>query len=85
MGRFDEIINFLEEWADDRIIEKLSRSFAHYDREDVKSALFSTMDLFRPLTLDVAEKLGYEYPGAADQYTTDWVKRSLGYKNVDLQ
>ncbi len=68
---------FLEEWAEDRVVKKLPYCFAHYNKHDVKSALIATMDLFRLLAVEAAQKLRYEYPKEADEYTTNWVMAVL--------
>lgn len=68
---------FIEKWAEDWIINDLSLCFSHYDKNDMKSALFSTMKLFRSLAIETAEKLGYSYPTKADEYTTEWVTAAL--------
>ena len=68
---------FIEEWAENWVIEKLHSCFSHYDKVDIKSALLSTMDLFRVLAVEVAEKCQYDYPVIADKYTTDWVTTTL--------
>lgn len=68
---------FLDEWANDWITSKLSDVFAHYNKEDIKRALLSTMDLFRLIAIEVAEKLTFEYPEEADEFTSAWVKTSL--------
>ena len=68
---------FLEEWAESWIVEKLALCFSRYDEESIKAALQSTMDLFRVVAVEVAEKLNFQYPKAADEYTTAWVTSSL--------
>jgi len=70
---------FIEEWAEPWVIEELSLCFSRYHKEDIKNALFATMDLFRTIAREVAEKLGYKYPLKADEYTTRWVKTALNY------
>jgi aminoglycoside 6-adenylyltransferase len=69
---------FIEEWAESWILEKLSACFSRYDREDIKSALLSTMALFRSVAVEAAEKFGFQYPKAADAYATAWVAALLG-------
>ena len=64
---------FMERWADPRIIADLRSAFAHYDEEDVWQALANTMQLFRWIAREVAEKLGYSYPKDADQFASRWV------------
>jgi aminoglycoside 6-adenylyltransferase len=68
---------FLEEWADPRALAGLRDAFAHYDEEDVRRALPATMDLFRWLAIETADRLGYPYPSAADERVTEWVKTCL--------
>jgi aminoglycoside 6-adenylyltransferase len=65
---------FLEEWADPRALEELPRAFAHYDKDDVWHALFATMDLFRWLSVETAERLGYSYPTFGVERATELVK-----------
>lgn len=64
---------FVEEWAEKWIIEKLSSCFSHYNYDDIKAALLSTMDLFRLIAVDTAEKAHWAYPKAADDYATTYV------------
>lgn len=64
---------FLEEWADPRALESLSGAFAHYEEEDVWRALFVTIDLFRWLAVETAEKLEYAYPAYGDERATKLV------------
>ena len=64
---------FMERWADPRIIAELRGAFAHYDEDDVWQALASTMQLFRWIAKEVAEKLDYTYPQDADQFASRWV------------
>ena len=53
---------FLEEWADPRAVDSLPAVFAHYHQEDVWRALTETMELFRWLSIETADLLGYSYP-----------------------
>jgi aminoglycoside 6-adenylyltransferase len=66
---------FLEEWADPRVVEALGPTFAHYDPDDARRALLATMDVFRWLAKETAERLGHPYPAAAEAGVTDWVSR----------
>jgi aminoglycoside 6-adenylyltransferase len=65
---------FLEEWADPRALEELPETFAHYDKDDVWHALFATMDLFRWLSVETAERLGYSYPIFGVERATELAK-----------
>jgi aminoglycoside 6-adenylyltransferase len=65
---------FLEEWADPRAVQELKRTFAHYDAEDIWRALLATMDLFRWVAIETAERLGYPYLKLGDERATELVK-----------
>lgn len=75
---------FIEEWAEDWIIQKLSDCYAHYEKNDVKNSLVATMDLFRSIAVVIAEKLNYKYPVEADNYSTDWVLKALSADKLCL-
>lgn len=64
---------FLDEWGDAAAIEELARAFAHYDEEDVWIALVTTIDIFRRLAAETAQRLGYAYPADADANVTAWL------------
>ncbi len=68
---------FLEQWADQRVLEGLRDAFAHYDRDDVRRGLLATMDLFRWLAKETAERLACRYPESADEYATGLVNALL--------
>lgn len=65
---------FLEEWADPRALEELRAAFAYYDKDDLWRALFATMELFRWLSVEVAQRLGYSYPTYGIERATELVK-----------
>ena len=68
---------FLENWADPRVVVGLRGAFARYARDDIRDALLATMDLFRWVEKEVAERLGYTYPTLADEYATGLVSELL--------
>jgi len=68
---------FLEQWADPRVLDRLRDAFAHYDRDDVRLALLATMDLFRWLAKETAERLAGRYPKSSDEYATGLVNTLL--------
>ena len=68
---------FIEEWAEKWITEKLSLCFSHYNKENIKNALLSTMDLFRSIAIEIAKKFCFQYPKEADEYATAWVTSVL--------
>ena len=59
---------FLDRWADDIIKNPLPVCFAHYDKEDMISALSETKALFLQLARETAEKIGYHYSETAVDY-----------------
>ena len=72
---------FLDEWAEPEVTKKLSKGFAHYDKEDVKQALIVSMALFNRIANETAHKLGYCYPTEADRKIMDWVEKCLSEKD----
>lgn len=62
---------FLESWVDDKIKETLPKCFAHYNRDDMISALTETHKLFAELAKEVAEIRNYDYPEKAVEYSRD--------------
>jgi len=54
------------------------KCYAHYSAADVARALLETMEVFRWITKDVAERLGYRYPTKADEIASEIVGRNLG-------
>lgn len=60
---------FLDRWAEREILSDLEKCFARYDREDMVSALVSTLELFCSLASQTAEMKGYKYPKDAENYT----------------
>jgi aminoglycoside 6-adenylyltransferase len=68
---------FLEEWANPEAVEGLREAFAQYDKENVKRALFATIDLFRALAIETATKMGYPYPAKADKNVTKWIRKCV--------
>lgn len=58
----------LDRWAEREILSDLEKCFAHYDREDMVSALVSTLELFCRLASQTAEMKGYKYPKEAENY-----------------
>jgi aminoglycoside 6-adenylyltransferase len=65
---------FLEEWADPRAVEGLKQAFAHFDEQDIWRNLLATMDLFRWVAVETAEKSGYAYPTLGDERATELVR-----------
>lgn len=72
---------FLEEWAHPKAVKELRQAFAHYDKEDIKRALVSTIDLFRRLAAETATNLSYPYPREADENVTQWITTCISETN----
>jgi creatinine amidohydrolase len=68
---------FMEEWADPRALEALAATFARYDGDSLRQALFATLDLCRRLAQEVAGLLGYADPTLAEARVTDWIHSIL--------
>jgi aminoglycoside 6-adenylyltransferase len=66
---------FLKEWADPGALDELPKTFARYDRDEVWSALSATMDLFRWLSVETTQRLGYPLPAVGIEGATDLVRR----------
>jgi aminoglycoside 6-adenylyltransferase len=64
---------FLEQWADERIVNHLQGVFAHYIENDLWRGLSATMDLFRWVAVETAAQLKYPYPTSADEHATELV------------
>ncbi|MEJ2068543.1 MAG: aminoglycoside 6-adenylyltransferase, partial [Deltaproteobacteria bacterium] len=54
---------FLERWAPKSVLEGLRGIFSRYDEEDVRRALFKTVDLFNSIAGETAERMNLPYPG----------------------
>ncbi len=65
---------FLEKWADPRAVKALAAAYAHYDEQDIWRALQASMDLFRWLSVETAEKLKFPYPLSGADHATELVK-----------
>jgi aminoglycoside 6-adenylyltransferase len=72
---------FLEEWADPRAVAQLAKIFAHYDRQDIARALRATMELFRWLAVETAERWKYAYLASGDQAVSEIVRQLLAEMN----
>ncbi len=66
---------FLEEWADPATVARLGRTYPNHDEDAAWNALFATMDLFRDLARDTADRLNFDYPSEADDTVTEQVTR----------
>jgi aminoglycoside 6-adenylyltransferase len=65
---------YVHEWGDPRAVEAFPATFGAYDADDLQRALFATLDLFRQLAPETAERLGYAYPAEVDAQMTAWMR-----------
>ena len=70
---------YLQQWADPPALAALPSTFAAYDIASVWLALFATLDLFRRLAGEVAERLGYAYPRQVERPIRAWVEKLGNY------
>ncbi len=63
----------LEEWADPQVVDHLRATFGHYNDEDLWRASLATMNLFRTLATETAQRLDLPYPTSADARISAWV------------
>jgi aminoglycoside 6-adenylyltransferase len=68
---------FLERWANPEALEQLRDTYARYDDADVIRALWSTVNLFRQVATETAERIGLAYPKEADAFAVQMTRRTL--------
>jgi aminoglycoside 6-adenylyltransferase len=64
---------FLEHWADQTAVTQLRHVFAPYDADGVQRALQASMELYRNLTIEIAQRLDCAYPADADRFASQCV------------
>ena len=67
---------FLHEWADQKTLEELKSTFSLYEKADCLSGLLASIDLFRRLSVETADKLKLEYPVDTDYHITNWIREN---------
>jgi aminoglycoside 6-adenylyltransferase len=67
---------FIERWADADTLDLLSAGFAHYDKTDMISALYATMELFSSLADRIAKSYGFT-PFPEVKKTADGIVKHL--------
>jgi aminoglycoside 6-adenylyltransferase len=65
---------YLTDWIDPQSKRSLDHIFGHFDSIDSWRALSATLDLFRRLAQETAQRLGYAYPAALDERVTLYVE-----------
>lgn len=69
---------FLERWAGEENVSALAGCFAHYEREDMISALRATAALFSRQAVAASARLGYKYPAEAQDYALSLLDEYFG-------
>lgn len=68
---------FLEERTDPRILAGLRYAFAWYDAADMKRALLASLELFRWVSRETFERLGYDFSEDTYECVTEWIRSCL--------
>lgn len=68
---------YLAAWADPQALAAMPETFAAYERDDLQRALFATLDMYRRLALETAERLGFLHPGETEEKITEWIRSVL--------
>jgi len=68
---------FMEKWADKKIIGRLNKIDARYDRKDIVRALYNMMTLFDELARETAALLHYTYEHKKAEWTRAWIKKTV--------
>ncbi len=58
---------FLEQWADKRVVEKLQGLSIRHNQPDLCRTLYHTIDIFRLMSKEVANRSGFPYPSELDE------------------
>jgi aminoglycoside 6-adenylyltransferase len=64
----------IAQWADRRAVMALPGSFAAYNAADLRRALFATLDLYRWLAIETAQRSGVIFPAKTHEQVIDWLK-----------
>lgn len=67
---------FLHEWIDQKVLQELKTTFSLYDRADSLRGLLATIDLFRRISVETADKLHLKYPADTDHHITNWIREN---------
>ena len=65
----------LDDWADPQVLVDVRATFGHYDEDDLWRASLATMNLFRTVATETAERLHLPYPTSADAGISEWIRR----------
>lgn len=73
---------FINEWVDQETLKELKNTFGHYEKIDSFRALIATMNLFRRLSNEIANKLQLRYPTEVDENITTWIKENANIGSI---
>lgn len=65
----------MQQWAAPGVWQRLPETFGGFTHDESLRALIAMMRLYRELAVDVARRLGYEYPAHADETVSAYVER----------
>jgi len=68
----------MKEWLEPEVWKELNGIFSHFDRKDSWKGLLAELSLFRKVSKEVANNLGFEYPEETDKTISRYVQ---SYKN----
>lgn len=70
---------FVDTWASAEALGGLKSTFAHYNYNDIKLALFRTIDLYHEIALDAAKRINYVYPIDVENCAKECIERLLEF------
>lgn len=65
----------MQSWVDEKTWNALQGVFAHFDSKDGQQCLMNLMTLFRDLSLETANLIGYRYPQKLDKNISEFVEK----------
>jgi aminoglycoside 6-adenylyltransferase len=68
----------MEEWVDPEIWRELRSVFSHFDPKDSWRGLLATINVFRRLATETANRAGLDYPNEIDRCVTGYIKSFEG-------
>lgn len=63
----------IKKWLDPEIYKRLNEIFSHFDKEDSWKGLVARIELFRDISKETANNLGYNYPENVDANLTKFI------------
>jgi len=68
----------MKDWLEPELWQELNKIFAHFDKQDSWNGLLAEINLFRKVSKEVADKLGFEHPEKIDKTISKYIQ---SYKN----